>query len=244
MSLPSERIRLNKFLVQAGVAASRRQAEELISNSKVKIVGAQDSVPNNQLMGYRVDPTQDKVYVHDKLIVWRPQKKVYLMMNKPRGYVCTRQDKFAQKTVFDLLPAKYKKTGLFTVGRLDKESEGLLLLTNDGDWANKLMHPRYGKEKEYLVWVKGEISPEKFGRLTTGLTIDGKKYQMKRIETLGTGTSSKTKKYQVILAEGRKRQIRVMFEKIGGNVIRLQRIRVGEQQLGDLPSGKVKEINI
>ena len=123
--MSSEKIRINKFLVQAGVAASRRQAEELLLKARVKIKQENGvKVPAAQLIGYQVDPASDQVFVDGRPVKWQSVKKVYLMMNKPRGYVCTRQDKYADKIVLDLLPVQYKKAGIFTVGRLDKESEG------------------------------------------------------------------------------------------------------------------------
>jgi len=238
---PTKRIRINKYLVQAGVAASRRQAEELLDNSKCKIQSENfGEVPADKIKGYQVDPANDKVYIKDKLVRWRPREKIYLMMNKPPGYVCTRQDEHAAKTIFDLLPPKYKKLNLFSVGRLDKNSEGLLLLTNDGDWANNLMHPRYGHEKEYLVWLDGSVTPDKFGRLTAGMLVQGKLWKMKDVKKEPAGENL----YRVILTEGHKRQIRVMFDKAGRTVLRLQRIREDTFELGDLPAGKVKEIKV
>jgi len=136
------------------------------------------------------------------------------------------------------------------VGRLDKESEGLLIFTNDGDWANKLLHPRGQKEKEYLVLVaaRSPLTPDKFGRLTAGLALGGKVYKMKSVRAVAgelmMDTSNRWQQwYRVILTTGYKRQIRVMFEKIGGEVRKLVRVRVAEQELGNLSLGEFKEIN-
>lgn len=244
-------MRINKFLVAAGAAPSRRAAEGLIFNSQIRVQRADGSkLPPAAVIGAQIDPQTDKVYVDGKLINYRPSRLIYLMLNKPSGYICTRQDRHAEKTVFDLLPKKYKTAGLFSVGRLDKESEGLLIFTNDGDWANRLLHPRWQKEKEYLVLVTAlsPLSPEKLGRLTTGLAVAGKTYQMKSVRPV-TGVLDPTLSkrwqqwYQVVLTTGYKRQIRVMFEKIGGDVRKLLRVRVGEQELGNLPTGQFREIS-
>ncbi len=243
-------ILISKYIAQAGIA-SRRQAGELVKLGKVRIETPGGNVPPGKLIGYRVDESTDKVFVNDELI--RPKAKIYLMMNKPRGYVCTRGDRHAKKTVFDLLPPKYKKEGLFTVGRLDKDTEGLLLLTNDGDWSNKLTHPRYEKEKEYYVLVRGDIKTEDFERLQHGLMIAKQKYKAKLVEYLDRIPKGQNKDHleqafsmragdywcRVVLSEGKKRQIRVMFEKVGAHVVYLQRVRVGDFKLGRLGLGEI-----
>jgi 23S rRNA pseudouridine2605 synthase len=244
-------MRINKFLVAAGAAPSRRAAEGLIFNSQVKVQRADGTkLAPADVIGAQIDPQTDKVYVDGKLLSYRPARFIYLMLNKPAGYICTRRDIHADKTVFDLLPKKYETAGLFTVGRLDKESEGLLLFTNDGDWANRLLHPRWQKEKEYLVLVAAQspLTPEKLGRLTAGLALGGKTYKMKSVQPVAGEIDSAANKrwqqwYRVILTTGYKRQIRVMFEKIGGEVRKLLRVRVGEQELGNLPTGQFREIS-
>jgi 23S rRNA pseudouridine2605 synthase len=205
---------------------SRRKAEVLISEGRVKI--------NNKaaVLGQSLNTEKDKVYIDGKLLKIIP-KRITIMLNKPAGYITTKEDPHAKKTVMDLIPYK----DLFPVGRLDKDSEGLLLLTNDGDLAYKLTHPKFEHEKEYYVELKNPITNDEIKKLENGIMIDGKKTAPCKI------TNHKQNKLNITLHEGRKRQIKRMFEKLGNKVIYLYRLRIGGLKLGNLKIGSYKIIN-
>lgn len=208
-------MRLNKFLAQSGVA-SRRGAEKLIEEGRVFVNG---EIITEQ--GVKVDPQEDLVEV-DGRAVGRIEEKVYIALNKPKGYVTTRADFKGEKTIYDLLPREYRKI-LHPIGRLDKDSEGLLLLTNDGELTYKLTHPKFEHQKEYEVHVSGSLPKQKIDLLEAGVEIDGKKTAPAKISLLfqegGLSVLS------VVVHEGRKRQVRRMFQKTGNSVKRLVRVR-------------------
>lgn len=213
-------MRLNRFLAAAGVG-SRRQCDRLIAEGRVTING---SVCTN----FSAQPIQgDHVKVGGKLV--RDQPKLYLILNKPAGFVSTRADPKARDTIFDLLPPKFPR--LFNVGRLDAQSEGLLILTNDGDLAQRLMHPRSQFEKEYEVALNRPWDPALTPKLITGMRLDGEYARMENVKML------KATRLRVILHQGINRQIRRMFDQLGYKVERLVRVRVGHLRLGDLPRG-------
>lgn len=222
---PKKKIRLQRFIA-LNSNYSRRKAEELIQDGIVKI----NSVKAE--LGQSIDPQKDKIYINGKLI--KPiKKRITLMLNKPAGYITTKRDPHANKTVMDLIPYK----DVFPVGRLDKDTEGLLLLTNDGDLAYKLTHPKFEHEKEYYVELKSEITSDQIKKLEKGITIDGKKTAPCII------TKHNRNKLNITLHEGRKRQIKRMFEKLGNKVIYLYRLRIGKLKLGSLKKGSHKLIN-
>lgn len=216
-------IRLQKYLASCGVA-SRRKAEELIRAGKVAVNGQVVTE-----MGTKVDPARDRVEMGGS-VVRLLEKKVYLKLNKPRGYISSCRSERGERTVLDLV--KDVKERLYPVGRLDLESEGLILLTNDGELANKLMHPRYEHEKEYLVSLQSPVSSHQLLELQRGIVIDGEKTLPARIFLEGH------KQFRIILKEGKKRQIRRMVEAVGNKVVKLQRTRIGNIRLGDLPMGR------
>ena len=213
-------MRLNRFLAAAGVG-SRRHCDELISSGRVTING-------RVCTDFSVQPAEgDHVKVGSKIV--RPQRQLHLVLHKPAGFVSTRSDPNARDTIFELLPANLPR--LFNVGRLDAQSEGLLLLTNDGDLAQRLAHPRYKVEKEYEVVLDRPWDPELAHKLLRGVMLDGQRARLERVYPV------KPTLLRVILRQGINRQIRRMFYEIGYEVKRLVRVRVGALRLGDLPRG-------
>lgn len=218
------KIRLQKYLADCGIA-SRRRAEVFIIQGKVKVNG--EVIKE---LGTKVKP-DDTIEFAGK-VVKPKQEKIYIMLNKPIGYLSTvKKGKEKGKTVLDLVKAKER---IFPVGRLDKNSSGLLILTNDGDLALKLTHPRYEKEKEYLVEVNKEISKDFIDKMEKGVKIEQGKTLPVKVKQLGV------RKFEIILKEGKKRQIRRMCERLGNQVKSLHRSRVNKLELGDLKSGKFR----
>lgn len=229
--MKSNKIRLQKHLSACGVA-SRRKAEELISMGKVKVNGHVAHI------GDSVDPKRDKVTVSGKPVI-ATNEKVYIMLHKPRGFVTTMSDEKERKCVADLIKDVPQK--VFPVGRLDKNSEGLLLLTNDGDFANKLTHPSSHVNKTYRVTVAGSVDDEILAKLSTGIVLDGKK-------TLPCDVFVAERKPDrtvliFIIHEGRNRQIRRMCEAVKLDVLRLKRTEIAGVKLGMLGQGKWRDLN-
>jgi 23S rRNA pseudouridine2605 synthase len=223
-------VRLQKYIADAGIC-SRRKAEELIRDGHVKV--------NGQLireMGVKVI-NSDKVYVRGKPVN-KQGKKIYILLNKPRGYLSTSSDDKDRKTVLDLVKSPER---IYPVGRLDYNTTGAILLTNDGDFANKLTHPKNKIEKTYIATVKGIPDTRVIDKLQKGLVIDGKKTAPASVKILNTA-NGKTD-LEVILKEGRNRQIRKMFESVGFLIHKLQRIKIGNISLTGLPSGKWRDLN-
>lgn len=224
-------MRLSRYLAICGVA-SRRKSDELIQAGKIKV--------NNKTVmaaGFRVDPDEDKVQYDGEPVEW-PKKIRTLKMNKPRGFLTTVSDPNNQKTVMDFID-QYEER-LYPVGRLDRDSEGLLLFTNDGELALRLTHPRYHLEKEYEVVIEAGPKQKALNELRSGIELDGKKTGKTNIRFISARNKQRT--YAVILREGRKRQIRRMFEALGAKVVNLRRIRIGPIKMGHLPLGAVKEV--
>jgi len=222
--------RLQKLLSAAGVA-SRRGAEELIRAGRVTVNG----VPAG--LGDRADPEKDVVCLDGRDVTAR-EEKVYLMLNKPRGYVTTLRDERGRKTVMDLV--RDAGARVYPVGRLDMASEGLLLLTNDGDFANRLMHPSHEVEKEYLVRVTGRVD-DALTVLLSPMELDGRPIRKPGVKVLEDRGDSGT--LSVVIHEGRNRQVRRMCELAGLEVRRLTRVREGKLTLGDLPTGKWRPLS-
>lgn len=220
-------IRLNKFLAQAGVA-SRREVDEMIVAGKIKVNGR-----IIRTLGSKIDDEKDRVEVGGK----RVEKEggwVYLMLNKPRGYLVTLKDPFQRPTIKELLPSLKRR--IYPVGRLDYDSEGLLLLTNDGELAHRLAHPRYRVPKNYVVEVNGVPDSSKIARLERGVILDGKKTAPAQIAKL-SGSAKKTL-FRIEIHEGRKREVKRMFEAIDHRVLHLKRVGFGRLRLGNLKTGK------
>ncbi len=225
------RIRLNKFIALSGLT-SRRKADALIEEGRVEVNGKVVTK-----LGTLVDPYKDKVRV-DGRIVAPPKKDVYLAFNKPKGYVTTMDDELGRKsiaTLFYNFPVR-----IFPVGRLDMDTEGLIFLTNDGEFSYIVTHPKFNIEKEYNVWAEGKVTEEDLKKLKKGVFIDGKIVRPKIVEILKH--DRKNTMIKVIITEGRKREIRRMFHRIGHKVERLVRIRIGPVKLGDLRSGKYRDL--
>lgn len=219
-------VRLQKFLAEAGVA-SRRAGEQLILAGRVAVNG----VVVHQL-GSKVDPAHDKVSVDGKPV--RSQRKLYLALHKPRGCVCSKQDELQRATIYELLPKEWRS--VYSVGRLDFASEGLLFLTNDGEFALRLTHPRYGVCKRYVVTVDGRVDAEMLQRFTQGVFHDGEKLKAERAWLLAEGKVQSV--VELELAEGKNREVRRLFETQGLPVRRLVRTQIGKIKLGELKPGR------
>jgi 23S rRNA pseudouridine2605 synthase len=219
-------VRLQKFLAEAGVA-SRRASEEIILAGRVAVNG---HVARE--LGGRVDPEHDHVTLDGAPL--RRKRKLYIALNKPRGYVCTRKDEFARHTIVELLPREW--SSLHSVGRLDYASEGLIFLTNDGEFSLHLTHPRYGVRKIYQATVDGRVGSEALRQLTRGVAIEGEIMKAEKARLLSANASSSH--VELELAEGKNREVRRMFEIQGLSVTRLVRTQIGKIKLGELPKGK------
>lgn len=226
----SATVRLQRYLARAGVA-SRRGAEGIIAAGRVAVNGVTVQEP-----GTRVDPDADVVAVDGRTVVPAPVR--WLVFHKPSGFVCTRRDPQKRRTVYDLLPAGAES--LFTVGRLDIDTEGLLLLTNDGDTANRLLHPRYRLRRVYDAEVRGTVSAATVGRLERGVELEDGPARASNVQRRKTANGRT--RLRLTLREGRKREVRRMLEAVGHPVLRLRRIRFGPVALGRLPRGASREL--
>ena len=223
-------MRINKYLAENGVA-SRRHADKMIEDGRVKVNGVVAK------LGTAVEET-DVVTVDDQPINAQEKKELYYMMNKPKGYLTTASDDRGRKTVMELLPRDISR--VYPVGRLDYETEGLLILTNDGDLAYRLMHPKNEIPKTYLVRVEGTMTEKDLNPLRSGIELDGvmtKKCKAHIVETHKLYT-----KVHITITEGKNRQIRRMFEAIGRTVDFLKRVKIGTLTLSGLDRGEVREL--
>jgi 23S rRNA pseudouridine2605 synthase len=224
---------LLKALAEAGVG-SRRRIADAIKNGRVEVNG--EPVENFR---HPVNPEIDRVSVNGKVVDLKPRRTVYLLVNKPLGILTTTSDERGRRTVLDILPEKYRSLRLYPVGRLDKDSTGLLLLTNDGDITYKLTHPRFEHEKEYLIHIDGRLKPDEKGKLEKGFELeDGMTYPVAVKEI----KSQPPFNYSITTHEGRKRQVRRMLASLGYQVLALKRIRMGNLHLGNLREGAAREL--
>jgi cytidylate kinase len=244
----SERMRIHKALADAGVA-SRRASEQLVVSGRVAVNGSLATV------GQLVDPATDAITVDGRAISAGTQPRVYLLLAKPAGVTSTVSDRHADRTVLDLIPAVLRKDAarLYPVGRLDRDSEGLLLLTNDGGWAQRMLHPRHGVEREYACGVDQPLNADQREQLVRGIQLEE---GMARLMALRPATSAETRQlgrllgtdartltwYQVTLGQGMKRQVRRMFSAIGVPIRRLARLRIGTLRIGDMTLGETRPV--
>ncbi len=226
----AEKIRLQKYLSSAGVA-SRRKAEELIAAGRVSVNGRVAKIGDSILAG------TDKVTLDGEEIV-ESKDKIYIMLHKPRGFITTLDDERGRKTVAMLVSDISER--IYPVGRLDKDSEGLLIMTNDGAFANMVIHPKTHVSKTYRVTVRPSIDEEQLNQITTGIIIDGRKTAPARVRVREEQDGRVV--LEIILYEGRNREIRKMCEAVGLEVARLKRIAIGPVKLGMLKQGKYREL--
>ena len=218
--------RLQKYLARCGVA-SRRAAEEMILAGRISVNG---KIVN--ILGTKINPEKDKVTLDGKAVSLA-QKHVYVMLNKPRGYVTTAKDNFDRKTVLDLIPKNLGR--LFPVGRLDYDSEGLLLLTNDGDLTFRLTHPSHEVTNSYLALVTGIPDENALNTLRNGVLLEGRKTLPAKVSLKRQDADKSV--LLITISEGRNRQVRKMCSLVGHEVLRLRRVAEGPIQLGNLESG-------
>ncbi|GMR12034.1 MAG: pseudouridine synthase [Gemmatimonadota bacterium] len=223
-------MRLQKFLSRAGVA-SRRQAETLIEGGRIRVNGEVVTV-----LGTQVDPTRDRVVFDGRHVELKAPR--FIALNKPPGVLTTERDARGRQTIYDVLPGDIG--GLRYVGRLDLYTEGLLLLTNDGDVASRLLHPRTGVEREYEATVKGAVTPDTLTRLTAGVTLDDGPARAQRASVLEQ--RERSTRLTLVLAEGRKREVRRMLSAVGHEVMALRRVRFGPIELAGLARGEWREL--
>ncbi len=219
-------IRLQKVLADAGVA-SRRAAEEFITSGRVAVNGKVVTT-----LGTRVDPATDRVAVDGEVV--KPVRKVYVALHKPKGYTCTQSDPHAARRVGELLPPEW--SNVYPVGRLDRESEGLLFLTNDGDFCLRVTHPRYGVHKRYLVTVSGRAEPWMLERFRKGVVCNEETLKIVQGKILASSPAGSL--VEIELAEGRYREVRRLFASEGLEVERLVRTQIGPIKLGELRLGR------
>ena len=243
--MPQER--LQKVLAASGVA-SRRASETLIAAGRVTVNGKVAT------LGAQVDPDKAVIAV-DGRVIGAAAASEYLLLHKPAGVTSTVRDRHASRTVLDLLPTALVPEGarLYPVGRLDQDSEGLLILTNDGGWADRVLHPRHGVEREYAIGLRQPLTGEQVAALQAGIeleegmaTLTGLRstteIETRRLDALLAPPPGELAWYRAILAQGWKRQLRRMFGAVGAPIDRLVRVRIGPVRLDDLPSGRARRL--
>lgn len=224
---------LLKALTKVGIG-SRRWLADAIKHGRVEVNGkiVED-------FSYLLDVGTDHVAVDKRPVDLKPGQAVYLLLNKPKGVLSTTDDARGRRTVIRILPDKYRRLRLYPVGRLDKDSTGLLLLTNDGELTHRLTHPRFEREKEYLVHINARLRPGEKRRLEQGLKLEDGITHRATVKKVG----GRPFNYSITIHEGRKRQVHRMFERLGYRVLALRRIRIGSFSLGDLKEGEVRELS-
>jgi 23S rRNA pseudouridine2605 synthase len=224
---------LIRALTEAGIGPRRRMAEA-IKQGKVKV---NDRVAESFIQS--IDTENDRVDVNGKRVELKSEEIICLMINKPSGIVSTTSDEKGRRTVLDILPRQYKKIRLYPVGRLDIDTTGLLLLTNDGNLTYRLTHPKFEHEKEYLVQIKGKLKLEERNKLERGIRLEDGPTHPARVKEI----SAPPFYYSITIHEGRKRQVHRMFERLGHSLLALKRVRISGLRLGDLKEGEVRRLN-
>jgi pseudouridine synthase len=224
-------VRLQKFLADAGVA-SRRAGEKFILEGRVAVNGQ-----TVRLLGSKVDPDHDQVTVDGKIL--HAKKLIYIALNKPAGCVCSRNDELNRPTIYQLLPREWDTVQ--SVGRLDYNSEGLIFLTNDGQFALRLTHPRYGVRKKYLVTVEGEVTRPMLELFKRGIFHEGEKLKAHAGKIISASRAQSV--VELELGEGKNREVRRLFESQARTVKRLQRTQIGKIRLAELKPGKWRTLN-
>lgn len=225
-----EEIRLQKYLAEAGIT-SRRKAEELILQGKIKV--------NNQKiteLGTKINPSKDKIEYEGKIVMIQ-QEKIYILLNKPIGYVTTAKDQFNRDSVLDLVKVKQR---IIPVGRLDMYTSGALILTNDGDFVYQVTHPKHEIEKTYTVTIKGIVQKEEVELLKRGVKIEDYITRPAKVKILKTDEEKEQSRLEITIHEGKNRQVRKMCETIGHNVLALHRSKIAGIGVKDLPLRKVE----
>jgi 23S rRNA pseudouridine2605 synthase len=225
-------VRLNKYLAECGYG-SRRKAEDYITNGRVKVNG----ITVTELSTV-IDPAHDEVVVNGKTIA-ADEKKLYILLHKPKGYLVTRSDEFDRRTIYKLLPDFAQNC--VSAGRLDKDSEGLLLITNDGDVVQALTHPTKKIEKVYRAEIDQPIYREQLDDLRRGVVIEG--YRTRSASVYVKSNSYGNVVLKIVITEGKKRQVRLMLEAVDRRVLSLKRLQIGDIELGKLPAGMWRECN-
>ena len=223
-----------KLLTAAGIG-SRRQITAIIKRGGVTVNGRVIENFNEP-----INPDTDTVKVNGEKAATAAEPHVYIMLNKPKGIISAAKSDRREKTVIDLLPEKFRRLRIYPVGRLDKDSTGLILLTNDGDLTFRLTHPRFELEKEYLVCIEGNLKPEEIREIETGMELTDGDTAPARLKAYHNPPYN----YAIIIHEGRKRQVRRMFANLGHIITDLKRIRFGTLKLGTLPEGEYRELTI
>jgi len=235
MPLPGH-IRLNRFLAERGVA-SRRGADTLIAEGRVSVDG-QLAEPGTQ-----VEPRTSEVLVDGRRITNERPPRMVIMLHKPKGFVCTHRDPHASRTIYELLHPDLQKERLVCVGRLDKESEGLIILTNDGDLAQKVSHPRHGVIKRYHIQLDKDFDPAHGAKLVQGITWEGERLHASKVVRDQSPRPEAARRLEIHLNEGRKHEIRRLLYAFGYDVVRLKRVQVGGLVLKGLAKGQWKLLN-
>ncbi len=223
---------LIKLLISSGIG-SRRQVVALIKRGSIAV-----NSEIIQSLTEPVDPVKDIITIDGKHTSVTAEPLIYLLLNKPKGVISSSRDKRGEKTVIDCLPEKYRHIRLYPVGRLDKDSTGLILLTNDGELTFRLTHPRFEREKEYWVRIEHNLKPEDKMKLQNGIHLDDGKTSPARVKSSKHPPFS----YVITIHEGKKRQVRRMFASLGYKVLELKRIRFDSLRLGNLPEGEIREV--
>ncbi|MGH7995069.1 MAG: pseudouridine synthase [Opitutaceae bacterium] len=232
----AEAVRVQKFLAEAGVC-SRRAAEALVAQHRVWVNGEAAA------LGAHVVPGTDRVVVDGKPVRSAPQPLLTLAVNKPRGLACTNADPHNPDTVFSLVPRELARLRFFCAGRLDKESEGLVILTTDGELANRLMHPSHGVVKRYHVTLKTPFPASRLGTLIKGVVVDGERLRVERASLVNPGVGASSLDLDVHLRHGRKREIRQLFGALRYDVRRLRRYQIGAIRLQGIPLRGGKQLS-